>query len=324
MRQIFKIIGTILATTFLSVPAYAEYPDKSIKIVVPYAPGGSLDSITRIVAEQLSVELNQPVIVENKAGASGMIGTDFVAKSKPDGYTLVTAANSLVDVPVVYGNAPYNWKTDLQPISLMISIPNVIIVRKDSPIISLSDLIHIARTKPGTVTIADAGAGTNLHMTGELIGEYTGVKFVPVHYKGSAPALLDLLAGSVDVQIDQLSSAVSSIMAGNIRALGITSKTKSQLLPNVIPINAQGIKGLENFSFITHMALFGPSGMPSEVSSKLNSAMVLVLKTPSVISKLEKLGYTVNSSTPQEVTDILNKEEQEVVPLIKKLNIKAN
>jgi len=319
-----KFVGVLLAGLLFSTSVLAEYPERPIHIIVPFAAGGSLDITARIIAEQLSIELKQPIIVDNKAGASGMIGMDYVAKAKPDGYTLVVAANSLVDVPVVYGNAPYNWKTDFQPISLIQSVPNVIVVRKDSPILSLSDMVHIGKTKPNTLSVADPGVGTNLHMTLELISDYTGSKYTSIHYKGNSPALSDLLAGNVDIQIDQLSSALTNIRAGKTRALAVTSDIPVEKLPGVLPVKLQGIAGLESFSLITYMSLFGPSNLPEHIATKLNSAMVKILKNPDTVKKFDDLGFNARSSTPAEVTAILNREEQEIVPLIKKLNIRAN
>ena len=207
----------------LGGPAAAEYPDRPIRIVAPYAPGGNIDVTSRIVANKLKDILGQTVLVDNKAGASGMIGTDAVVRSAPDGYTLLVSANSLVAIPAIYGNAPYDWRTGLQPISLIQTVPAVLVVNPDSPIKTMAEFIAAAKKAPGKLAIADLGIGTTNHLAIELMGHATGTKYTLVHYKGSGAATIDVIGGQVPAQVDQLNSAIGHIKAGKLRAIAVTS-----------------------------------------------------------------------------------------------------
>ena len=190
--------------------------------MAPYAPGGNIDVTARIIADKLREVLGVTVLVENKAGASGMIGSDVVARSAPDGYNLMVSANSLVNIPVIYGNAPYDWKTAFQPISHIQAVPAVLVVNPSSPIRTLADYIKIGRETPGKLAIANSGVGTTNHIVIELLGDATGAKYTLVHYKGSGAASIDVIAGQVPVQVDQLNSAIGHIKAGKLRAIAVT------------------------------------------------------------------------------------------------------
>src|SRR5262245_49650845 len=232
MRLIMAFVGllTMLAGTG---PAQAEYPDKPIRIMAPYAPGGNIDVTARIIADKLKDVLGVSVLVENKAGASGMIGSDSVARSAPDGYTLLVSANSLVDIPVIYGNAPYDWRTAFQPISHIQAVPGVVVVTPDSPIKSMADFIRIGRETPGKLSVAGSGVGTTNHIIIELLSDATTAKYTLVHYKGSGAASIDVIAGQVPVQVDQLNSAIGHIKAGKLRPLAISSDKRVPELPDV-------------------------------------------------------------------------------------------
>ena len=205
MRFKTALLG-LLAVLAVTGPAAAEFPDKPIRIMAPYAPGGNIDVTARIIADKLKDMLGVTVLVENKAGASGMIGGDVIARSAPDGYNLLVAANSLVVVPVIYGNAPYDWKTAFQPISHIQAVPAVIVVHPSSPIKTLADFIRIGRETPGKLAVADSGIGTTNQIVIELLSDATGAKYTLVHYKGSGAASIDVIAGQVPAQVDQLNS----------------------------------------------------------------------------------------------------------------------
>jgi len=261
------------------------------------------------------------VLVENKAGASGMIGSDIVARSAPDGYNLLVSANSLVAVPAIYGNAPYDWKTAFQPISHIQAVPAVLLVPPNSPIKTMADFIALG--KDGTFTVADSGVGTTNHIAIELIGEATGTRYTLVHYKGSGQAHLDLIAGQVPAQVDQINAAIGHIRSGKMRAIAVSSDKRLPQLPDVPTMKESGVKGLENFTFSTYTGLFAPAKLPPEILAKLNAAMVTTLGDPAVIKKFADLTAETRSSTPQELAAMLDQEEKLVVPLIKKLGIKA-
>ncbi|MFO1079145.1 MAG: tripartite tricarboxylate transporter substrate binding protein [Reyranellaceae bacterium] len=307
----------------LAAPARAEYPDKPIRLMAPYAPGGNIDVTARIVADRLREVLGIGVVVENRAGASGMIGSDVVARSTPDGYTLLVSANSMVDIPAIYGNAPYDWKTAFQPISHIQAVPGVVAVHPDSPIRSLADFIRIGRETPGKLSVADSGIGTTNHIIIELLSDATGAKYTLVHYKGSGAAAIDVIAGQVPVQVDQVNSAIGHIKAGKLRALAISSEKRLPELPDVPTIRESGVKELADFTYSTYTGLFGPANMPPEVLARLNAAMVKVLTDPATVRRFAELSATAFPSTPQELAAMLDKEDRTVVPLLKKLGVKA-
>ena len=322
MRIKTALLG-LLAAIAITGPAAAEFPDKPIRIMAPYAPGGNIDVTARIIADKLREVLGVTVLVENKAGASGMIGSDVVARSAPDGYNLLVSANSLVDIPVIYGNAPYDWKTAFQPISHIQAVPAVIAVTPSSPIKTLADFIQAGREQPGKLAVADLGVGTTNHIVIELLSEATGAKYTLVHYKGSGAASIDVVAGQVPVQVDQLNSAIGHIKAGKLRALAVTSDKRVPELPDVPTVKESGIAGLGDFTYSTYTGLFAPAKLPPEVLAKLHDAMVKVLTDPATLKRFADLTAEARPSTPQELAGMLDKEDKLVVPMIKKLGIKA-
>jgi tripartite-type tricarboxylate transporter receptor subunit TctC len=302
--------------------AFAEYPDRPVKIVAPYAPGGNIDVTARIIADKLKDVLGVTVLVENKAGASGMIGSDSVARAQPDGYTLLVSANSLVSVPVIYGNAPYDWHTAFTPISHIQAVPAVLVVTPSSPIRTLADFIRIGREQPGSMTVADSGVGTTNHICIELLSDATGARYTLVHYKGSGNAVADVIAGQVPAQVDQINSAIGYIKGGKLRAVAVSSPQRLPELPDVPTMQESGVKELSAFTFSTYTGLFGPANMPPAVTARLHDAMVKVLADPAVIKRFADLTAQARASSPEELQAMLVKEEGVVVPLIKKLGIK--
>jgi tripartite-type tricarboxylate transporter receptor subunit TctC len=303
-------------------PASAEYPDRPIRIMAPYAPGGNIDVTARIIADKLKDVLGVTVLVENKAGASGMIGSDVVARSAPDGYNLLVSANSLVVVPAIYGNAPYDWKTAFQPISHIQAVPGVLVVHPSSPIRTMADFVKIGREMPDKLVIADSGVGTTNHIIIELLSDAAGAKYTLVHYKGSGAAAIDVIAGQVPVQVDQLNSAIGHIKAGKLRAIAISSDKRVPELPDVPTMKESGIKELADFTYSTYTGLFAPTKMLPDVLAKLHDAMAKVLTDPVTVKRFADLTADAKPSTPQELAAMLDKEDRTVVPLIKKLGIK--
>jgi tripartite-type tricarboxylate transporter receptor subunit TctC len=325
MRIEAALFGVVLAVAGLGSAAAQspdKFPDKPIRIMAPYAPGGNIDVTARIIADKLKDVLGVTVLVENKAGASGMIGSDVIARSAPDGYNLLVSANSLMAVPVIYGNAPYDWKTAFQPISHIQAVPAVLVVHPDSPIRTLADFVRIGRETPGKLAIADSGVGTTNHIVIELLSDATAAKYTLVHYKGSGAASIDVIAGQVQVQVDQVNSAIGHIKAGKVRPIAISSDKRLPELPDVPTMKESGIKELSDFTYSTYTGLFGPAKMPPAVLAKLNDAMVKVLTDPATIKRFADLTAAAKPSTPQELAAMLDKEDRTVVPLIKKLGIK--
>jgi tripartite-type tricarboxylate transporter receptor subunit TctC len=322
MRCKMMLFG-VLAVLAGAGPALAEFPDKPIRLMAPFAPGGNIDVTARIVADKLKDVLGVPVLVENKAGASGMIGSDVVARAAPDGYTLLVSANGLVAAPAIYGNAPYDWKTAFQPISQIQSVPAVIVVTASSPVQSFAEFIRIGIEKPNSLSIADSGVGTTNHVLTELMSAAAGAKYTPVHYKGSGQATIDVIAGQVPAMVDQINSAIGHIKSGKLRPLAVTSEKRLADLPDVPTVKELGVKGLEDFTYATYTGLFGPAKMPADVLKRLNDAMVKVVTDPAVVKKFADLSSDAKPSTPEALAAILDREDRVVVPLIKKLGIKA-
>ena len=319
--RIVKALTGLLAALTIATPAWAEFPDKPIKIMAPYAPGGNIDVTSRIIADKLKDVLGVTVLVENKAGASGMIGSDVVARSAPDGYNLLVSANSLVAVPAIYGNAPYDWKTAFQPISHIQAVPGVVMVHPSSPIKTLKDFI--AAGQDGKFAIADSGIGTTNHIIIALMSDATNTKYTLIHYKGSGAASIDVIAGQVPAQVDQVNAAIGHIKGGKLRAIAVTSDQRMPELPDVPTFKESGVPGLENFTYSTYTGLFGPAKMPADVLKKLNDAMVKTLTDPATVKRFADLTAEAKPSTPAELAAMLDHEDKLVVPLIKKAGIKA-
>jgi len=316
------LLGLLAASAF-AFSAHAEFPDRPITIQAPYAPGGNIDVTARLIADKLKDVLGVAVLVDNRAGASGMIGSNLVARAAPDGYTLLVSANSMVDIPVIYGHAPYDWRTAFTPISRIQSVPGVITVNPNSPIKTLADLIKAGRETPGKITIGDSGVGTTNHIVLELLGDATKAKFTEVHYKGGGQAAIDVIAGQVMGQVDQLNASLGYIKSGKLRALAVTSDERAPELPDVPTVKESGVPELKNFTYYTITGLFGPAKMPPDVLKKLNEAMVKVLTDPVTIKRFADLTATAKPSTPEELRAMFDKEDQTAVPLIKKLGIKV-
>src|SRR5882724_7341377 len=281
--RLVTALATALAVVAGIGPAAAEYPDKPIRIMAPYAPGGNIDVTARIIADKLKDVLGVTVLVENKAGASGMIGSDIVARSAPDGYTLLISANSLVVVPAIYGNAPYDWRTAFLPISHIQSVATVFVVTPSSPIKTLADFVAAGRD--GTFPIANSGVGTTNHIAAELFADATGTTYTQIQYKGGGAAVLDTIAGQVPAHVNQINATLGYIRGGKLRAIAVTSDKRVPQLPDVPTMMESGIKGLETFTFSTFTGLFAPAKTPPDVMAKLHDAMVKVLADPGVIGR---------------------------------------
>jgi tripartite-type tricarboxylate transporter receptor subunit TctC len=310
----------LLSSLWAIGPAAAQFPDKPIKLMAPYAPGGNIDVTARLIGDKLKEVLGVTVVVENKAGASGMIGSADVARSAPDGYNLLVAANSMVAVPAIYGNAPYDWRTAFQPISHIQAAPSIFVVHPDSPIKSVADFVAAGRD--GKLAVSLSGIGTTNHMTLELFAEATGTKYTNVQYRGGGAAVLDTIAGQVPAHVNQVNAVLGYIKAGKLRAIAVTSDKRVPQLPDVPTVKESGIKGLENYTYSTFVGLLGPAKLPPDVAAKLHAAILKVLSDPAVVARFAELGAETRASSPEELMAMLDKEERAVVPLIKKLGIK--
>jgi tripartite-type tricarboxylate transporter receptor subunit TctC len=293
----------------------AEYPTKATRLVVPYPPGGTTDIVARPIAKALQELLGQPVVIENKPGAGGNIGMDHVAKSTADGYTLaLSAVSTLAIAESLYGKLPYDVLRDLAPITQVAAVPNILVVHPSVPAKSVSELIAYARANPGKLKFGSAGSGTTVHLSGELFKTLSGVDIQHIPYKGAAPAMVDLLGGRVDLMFDFLSSALSHIKAGKLRALGVTSGKRSPLLPEVPTIAQAGVRGYEvHASF----GVLAPAGTPRAVITKLHDAIVKALGSKEMKEALAAQGAEPIGDTPEQFAATLKKEVEKWAPIVK-------
>lgn len=306
----------------LMVAVHAQtYPDGPVKIVVPFPPGGNVDISARIIAQSLSEDLGQPFVVENRAGAAGFVGSHFVVKARPDGYTLLVASNSAISIgPLTNPNAPYEPLRDFAPISMLAQTPLVIEVHAGLAVNSVADLIALAKREPGKITVATPSSGSINHMAIELFQSATGTKFNLVHYKGNAPAVSDLLGGHVQASFDQVTSSLQHIRAGKLRALAVTSPNRAPELPDVPTLDELGFKGLEA---VTFTAMLGPQGMPPAVVARLGAAVNKALQTPAVRERFAAAGAQVRGTTPDAFSQFLRNEQVRWKKVITEANIRT-
>jgi tripartite-type tricarboxylate transporter receptor subunit TctC len=302
-------IGFLAAFAFASAPALAHgeaFPARPIRVVVPFAAGGNTDTPIRVVARGLSEALGVAVLVENRAGAGGNIGAEFVAKAPADGYTLLACNVATHSVnSALYAKLSFDPVKDFSPISMVGTVPNVLIVKPSSPALSLSDFLASARAHPDKASLASAGVGTSQHLAIELLKSISGAPLIHVPYKGGAPALGDLLGGQVSAMVSGLTTAAPSIAAGKVRALAVTTAVRSTLFPQIPTVAESGIAGVDVGSW---SALCAPAGTPATIVARLNAAMRQVLATPSTQRNLTDMGVDAAPSTPEQLADFIKAE----------------
>ncbi len=301
-RSISHVVSAFCAIAMLTVAPLAlaqgaaSYPAKPIRLVVPFPAGGTTDILARAVAQKLSEAWGQQVIVDNRPGAGGNIGSDLVAKSAPDGYTLLmgTVGTHAIN-PSLYAKMPYDHVKDFAPVILVAGVPNVLVVNPSLPVHSVQELIAYAKANPGKLNFASSGNGTSIHLSGELFKTMTGVQMTHIPYKGSAPALTDLVGGQVELMFDNLPSSLPFIKAGRLRALAVTSGTRAAALPDLPTLAESGLAGFEASSWFGVLA---PAGTPRDIVAKLNGAIATWLASPEAREKLSSQGAIAAGGTP--------------------------
>lgn len=295
-RNTTKWLAAALASSAFA--AHAQYPNKPIKMVVPFTAGGTTDILARAVAAELQKALGQSVIVENKAGAGGNIGADFVAKSPPDGYTLLmgTVGTHAINV-TLYPKMPYDAVKDFVPVSLVAGVPNVLVAAPSFAANSVKELIDAAKKSPDAVTFASSGSGTSIHLSGELFKQLAGVQMTHVPYKGSSAALPDVMSGQVNVMFDNAPSVMQHIKGGKLKAIAVTSGKRSPALPNVPTIAEAGVAGFEATSWFGVLA---PAGTPKDVIDKLSQSIAKSLQTPEMKERLAGQGAEAVGNTSEQ------------------------
>jgi tripartite-type tricarboxylate transporter receptor subunit TctC len=305
-RLLYAIALTVcaVASGVISHGAFAQaYPNKPIRMIVPFPPGGTADILGRAIGQKLAENVGQQVIVENRAGANGNIGAQIVAKSPPDGYTLLMSPQStLTNNPSLYSALPFDTIKDFAPITLVAETPHFIVVHPSVPAKTVGDLIALAKAKPGYLTFASAGSGSSLHLTGELFKSMAGIDIVHIPYKGAAPAVTDLLGGQISMMFDTGPSALPHVRSGKTRALAVTTANRSRLMPDLPTVVESGLPG---YDVTTWFGLVAPSGTPREIVTKLNAEVVRILQTPEVKERLETQAADPVGNTPEEFAAII-------------------
>ncbi|MGO4305791.1 tripartite tricarboxylate transporter substrate binding protein [Cupriavidus sp. RAF12] len=310
------------AAALASGAAHAAYPDHPIRWIVPFPAGGAMDNIARTLGEDMAKTLGQAVVVENRPGAGGNIGAELVARAPADGYTLIIVANGMAVNPALYGKLSYDPVKDFAPVSLLAVVPNVLVTNKaKTPARTVNEVIANARAKPGKYTYASAGNGTSIHLAGELFTSMAHVDLLHIPYKGSGPAMTDLLGGQVDYMFDSITSAKPHIDSGKLVPIAVTTSKRSSALPNVPTVAEAGLPGYELSPWF---AAFVPARTPQPVIDALNKAMLDALKKPSVQQRLAGIGAEPIGSTPAGLKDHLAKETVKWGALIRERGIHAD
>jgi len=323
MRRMFAA-AMAAAAVLAAVPVVAQqaWPAKPLKLIVPYAPGGSTDQLSRAIAERLGVALGQAVVVDNRPGGNTIIGAEATAKSPPDGYTMfMGSSGSLAVNPQVYAKLPYDPNRDFAYVTLTAASPLVLVVNPSVPARNLKEFVDLAKAKPGGVTFASVGNGNPLHLAGELFKSMAGVDMLHVPYNGSAPALTALLGGQVDSMFDVVLTATPHVKAGKLRALGITGPRRVSALPDVPTIAESGYPGYDASIWF---GIVVPKGTPQPVVQRLNAELVKILRSDEMKQKFDPQALELTASTPEEMTAFVAKESQKWGKVIRDFNIRID
>jgi tripartite-type tricarboxylate transporter receptor subunit TctC len=313
----FAIVASSVPSTFAQT-----YPSRGLRIVVPFAAGGSTDIFARLVGDKLSTALGQPVVIDNRPGAGGNIGAELVAKSPPDGYTLLMATTGVMAINnALYKNLNYDAAKDLEPVSFIASITNVLIVPADSPLKSVGDLIAVAKAAPGKLSFASSGAGSSTHISGELFKSMAGIDLQHIPYKGSGQAMPDLISGRVSMMFENMPGAVSYIQAGKLNALAVTGLKRAPALPDVKTVAESGVPGYESLSW---SGIAVPAGTPRDVIARLNREINAILATPEMRQKLSEQGAEAVGGTPESFTEHIKREREKWSRVVRDAGIVAN
>ena len=321
MKLRIAFAAALAAVSFTQLPAFAQYPNRTVTLIVPFPPGGGTDTGSRLLATKLGKLWGQPVIVENKPGAAGMLGADVVSKAKPDGYTILMGNIGTQSInPTLYKTMPYNADGAFVPVSLVAFLPMVMLVNPTLPVKSAKDAIALAKSKPGKITYSSSGPGSSMHLTGALFEKETGADMLHIPYKGGGPAITDLIGGHVDFSFATILESSGHIKAGRLRAVGVTSDKRSPALPDVPTLAETGVPGFNTGSWI---GILAPAGTPKDIVEKIARDVKEAVNSPEVRDPYIAQGATPVGSTPAEFTALIESDRKRYGQLIRERNITA-
>ena len=313
----------LLAAGLLAAPLAATaqaFPSRAVRLVIPYAPGGAAGTLGRILGDKMAASMGQPVVVDHRPGGGTIIGNDFVAKSAPDGYTLVMGTvTSHAMVTALNTRVPYDPEKDFAPISLIASLPFVLVAHPSVPVKSVRELVAMAKTRPGHFTFGSAGNATSNHLAGELFKARAGISMVHIPYRGSAPALADLLGGQISLMFDLTATALPQIATGRVRALAVTSPKRSPMAPDLPTMAEAGVPGVEVVSWF---GILAPAGTPPPIVNYLNAEIVKAMQSPEVRAAMTGLGAEAITNTPQEFAGYITSERAKWAEVVRRAGIK--
>lgn len=320
MKTIVSMVAAGLALTSAHFCPAQEYPSRPVRLVVPYAAGGPVDIVGRIVGQKLSEEFHHQVIVDNRAGGGGNIALEIVARAAPDGYTLLMGANGVIAInPSLYKTMPVDTQKDFAPISMVASSPMILVVHPSVAAGSVKDLIALAKARPGAINYASSGSGSTAHLSSELFKSMARINMVHVPYKGAGPALTDLVGGQVQVMFTGVSSTLPFVKSGKLKALAVSSEKRLPLLPDM-PTVAESLPGYE---VLTWYGVFAPAATPKAIVDRLHTTLVEIIATPDAKAKLTALGADAQTSTPQEFAQAVRRETAKWARIVKESGARA-
>lgn len=325
MKSLTSLTSATLLTLALITPQHLQaqpYPSKPVRLIVPYAPGGATDIISRASAIELSKTLGQSVVVDNRPGAGGNVGAEMAAKSAPDGYTMLMSASSLHGItPFLYSKLSYDPNKDLAPVIVFASFANVLVLNPGVKANSLKELIALVKAQPGKLACASSGSGSTIHMSCEMFKQMLGLDITHVPYRGSGPALTDLLGGQVHMMFDNIPSAISHIRSGKLRALATTGPVRSVTLPELPTMIEAGLPGYESTAWF---GLAMPAGTPKEIIVRMNAEGQKAAKAPDFVKRMSDLGYEIVGGTPEQMAAMIQDEIKRWGPIVKASGAKVD
>ncbi len=329
MRRIASIIAAALTAAIVAAPTTAgaqSFPSKPIRWIVPFPPGGPTDAFSRGAAQKLSEVLGQPVIVENVPGAGASIGMERVARAAPDGYTIGLATTGTHAInPHLYGaRLPHDTSRDFTPLTLAVRYVNVLVVNPKLPIDSVADLVSYAKANPDKVTFGSAGNGSSNHLSGEVLKMISGAPMQHVPYRGSAPALADVIGGNITFMFDILITAMPSVQSGRVKALAVTSERRSPYAPQVPTMAEAGLKGFSEAGSDLWFGIVGPAGIPRPVVQRLNEALIVAMRSPGMRERISAAGFELWTSTPEEFARVIRADRDRWGPIVRASGAKVD